>query len=82
MVVYGITLVTLAEELCASAPDLLAPLYAHDAAFNGTAYRSARLLKLILERGLARGYFPVLEKSLFICDSSAQEEAAKRVFTA
>ena len=48
MVLYGITLVPLAMELCASVPDLLAPFYAYYAAFDGTADRIARMMKLIL----------------------------------
>ena len=37
MVLYGITLVALAEDLCVAAPDLLARFYADDATFNGPA---------------------------------------------
>ena len=51
MVLYGITLVPLAEELRAADPGLLSLFYADDAAFNGLAWRSAQLLKLLMKRG-------------------------------
>ena len=37
-------------------------------------------MTLLLEREAVRGYFPDLAKSLFICDSPAQEEATKQAF--
>ena len=40
MVLYGITLVSLAEELRAVYPGLLPPFYADDAAFDGSVRRS------------------------------------------
>ena len=58
MVLYGITLVPLAEELRAADPGLLSPFYADNAAFNGSAQRSAQLLKLLMKRGPDQGYFP------------------------
>ena len=66
MVLYGITLVPLAEELCAADPGLLSPFYANDAAFDGSARRSAQLLKMLMRRGPDQGYFPEPTKSLFI----------------
>ena len=80
MVLYGITLVPLAEELQAADPGLLYPFYADDAAFDGLAWRSAQLLKLLMRRGPDRGYLPAPAKSLFILDTQGQEEAAKREF--
>ena len=55
MVLYGITLVPLAEELQAADPGLLSPFYADNAAFDGLARRSAQLLKLLMKRGTDRG---------------------------
>ena len=69
MVLYGITLVSLAEELRAADPGILSPSYADDAAFGGYARRSAQLLKLLMKRGPDRGYFPESAKSLFILDT-------------
>ena len=80
MVLYGITLNPLAKELRAADSGLLSPFYADDAAFGGSARRSAQLLKLLMKRGPDRGYFPELSKSHFISDTPRQEEAAKREF--
>ena len=82
MVLYGITLVPLSEELKAADPGILLPLYADDAAFDGSAQRSAQLLKLLMRRGPDRGHFPGTAKSLFISDTSGQEYAVKREFAA
>ena len=59
---------------------LLSPFYADDAAFDGLARHSAQLLKLLMKRGMDRGYFPEPAQSLFILDTSGQEEAAKQEF--
>ena len=64
----------------AADPGLLSPFYADDAAFGGSARRSAQLLKLLMKRGTERGYLPEPAKSLFISDTSGQEAAAKREF--
>ena len=78
MVLYGITLIPLSEELRAADSGLLSLFYTDDAAFDSSARRSAQLLKLLMERGPERGYFPELDKFLFISDTPVQEEAAKR----
>ena len=82
MVLYGITLVPLAEELRAADPGLLSPFYADDAEFDGSERHSAQLLKLLMKRGPDRGYFPEPAKSFFISDTPGQEAAAKRDFLA
>ena len=82
MVLYGITIVPLTEELRAADPRLLSPFYEEDAAFDGSAQRSAQLLKLLMKRGPDRGYFPEPAKSLFISDTPEQEAGAKRAFAA
>ena len=66
MVLYGITLVPLAEELQAADPGLLYPFYADDAAFDGLARRIAQLLNMLMKRRPDRGYFPEPAKYLFI----------------
>ena len=68
MVLYGITLVLLAEELRAEVSDLLAPFYADDATCDRPEDMRARMMKLLLERKTARVYLPEPAKSLFICD--------------
>ena len=80
MVLYGITLVPLAEYLKAADPGLLSAFYLYDAVFDGLARRSAHLLKLLMKRGPDRGYFPEPAKSLFISDNPGQEKASKREF--
>ena len=80
MVLYGITLVPLAEEFIAADPGLLSPFHADDAAFDGSAQRKAHLLKLLMKRGADWGYFPEPAKSLFISDTPGQEALAKREF--
>ena len=69
MVLYGITLAPLVEELRAADPGILSPFYADDAAFDDSAQRSAQLLKLLMKRELDRVYFPEPAKSLFISDT-------------
>ena len=81
MVLYGITLVPLAEELRAADPGLLSLFYADGAAFDGYVQHSAQLLKLLTKRGPDRGYFPDPAKSLFISDTPGQEEAVKQEFS-
>ena len=80
MVLYGITLVPLAEELRAADLGILSPFYTDDAAFDGSAQRSTQLLKLLMKRGPNQGYLPKLAKSLLILDTLGQEEAEKREF--
>ena len=48
MVLYGITLVPLDKELRAADLRLQSPFYADDAAFDGSARRSAQVLKLLI----------------------------------
>ena len=54
MVLYGINLVPLAEELRAADPVLLSPFYEDDAAFGGLARHIAQLLNLLMRRGSYR----------------------------
>ena len=78
MVLYGITLVPLANESRTVNPGLLSPFYADYAAFDVSAQQSAHFLKLLMDWGQDRGYFPEPAKSLFILDTLGQEEVAKR----
>ena len=59
-------------------PNLLSPLYADDAAFDGSSRRSAVQLRLLMDQEPDRGYFPELAKSLFISENQEEKEAAKR----
>ena len=80
MVLYGITLSLLTEELRAADPGLLSHFYAVGAALDVSARRSAQLLKLSMKRGPDRGYFPDPAKYLFISENPGKEETAKREF--
>ena len=48
MVLYGITLVSLEEELRYVDPTLFSPFYADDAVFGGLVQRSATQLHLLM----------------------------------
>ena len=48
IVLYGVTLFLLAEDLRDVDPTLLFPFYANDAAFDGSAKRSAVQLHLLM----------------------------------
>ena len=81
MVLYGITLAPLAEELRAADPELLSPFYADDVAFDGSARRSTQFLKMLMRRGPDRGYFSKPAKSFFISDTPGKKALAKQEFS-
>ena len=82
MVLYGITLFPLAEELRAADLRLLYPFYMDDAAFDSSTQRSSHLLNMLMERELDRGCFPEPDKSLSILNTPGNEEKARREFEA
>ena len=55
MVLYGIKLVSMVEELRAAGLGRIALIYADDAAFDGSERQSRQLMKLLLERGGYQG---------------------------
>ena len=57
IVLYGITLVTLEEELRDVDPTLLYPFYANNASYDGLARRSLAQLRLLMHQGMYQGYF-------------------------
>ena len=69
MVLYGITLVLLIEDLRDADPTLHSPFYADDTAFDGSARRSTAQLKILMDLGPDQGYIPEPAKSLFIADN-------------
>ena len=77
VVVYGITLAPLVEELKAADPGLISPIHAGDAEFHSSVRRSAHILMLIMGRGPDHGYLPNPARSIFIADSPEKEEAAR-----
>ena len=66
MVLCSIDLFPLTEELRAADPRLVSPFYVDDAVFDSSSRKSAQLLKLLMDRGPDRKYFPDPAKSLFI----------------
>ena len=50
MILYGITLVPLPEELWAADPGILTPFYANDTAFVRSERKSAHFLKILVDR--------------------------------
>ena len=73
MILYEITFVPLKEELRYVEPILLSLFYFNDAAFDGSARRSATQLRLLMDRGADRVYFPEPAKSLFILDNPEEK---------
>ena len=67
MLLYALTLVPLAEEMREAHPNILQPWYADDASMAGKVSRIAALMRILLARGPARGYYPEPAKSVFLC---------------
>ena len=80
VLLYGIALYPLVEKLRDADITLLSPFYANDAAFDGSMWRSAAQLRLLMDQGPDRGYFPEPAKSLFISDNLEDEEAERQEF--
>ena len=80
MLLYGITITPLEEDMRDADPTLLSPFNADDAAFDGSERRSAAQLKLLTEQGPERGNLPEPARSLFIVDNPEEKEAEKREF--
>ena len=80
IILYGITLVPLAEDLRVSDPALLSPFQADDAAFDGSERRSASELCLLMNEGTDRGYFSEPAKSIFIAENLEGKEASRQEF--
>ena len=73
MVLYGINLFPLVEELRDANPTILSPFYADDVAFDGSERQS-------VNRGTDQGYFPDPAKSPFIADKPEEKEAVRQEF--
>ena len=82
IVLYGVTLAPLEEELQVSYSVLIAPFYSNDADFDSSLWGSVRLISIIMERGPISRCFSNLSKSLFISDTPDQEASAKWDFVA
>ena len=80
MVLFRVTLVSLAEELREVDPTIISSFYADDAALDGLEQWSVAQLKLLMDWGSDRGYFLEPAKSIFIADNPEEKEATKREF--
>ena len=58
MILNDINLFRLANELGAADLGIVSPFYTDDAAFDGSARRSAQLLKLLMDSGMDQGLLP------------------------
>ena len=76
MLLYVITLFLMLDDLRASEPGLITPLFADDTVFDRFAQNSAQLLKLLLDRSTDSGYLPEPSKSFFISEILNQEKVA------
>ena len=68
-----ITVVPLAEDICAADPGLLSPFYADDATFDGFGTTYCIVTKTVDEEGAGLGLLPERAKSLFILDTPEQK---------
>ena len=78
IVLYGIILVPLEDELRDVYPSILSPFYANNAVFDGLARWSAAHLCLLMDWGPDQGYFPDPAKSLFIPDNLEDKETVRQ----
>ena len=66
MVIFGIPLTPMKEELHTADLDLMGTFYAENTIFDSLAQRSAHLMRLFLDQGTNQGYLSDLEKFLHI----------------
>ena len=67
MLVYGIGLMSLAEDLREAFPEALQPWYADDCAFYASATTCADIFVRLCAKGPSVGYFPAPAKTCAIC---------------
>jgi hypothetical protein len=75
MIIYGVALTPLSEQLRRDVPGVLQPWYADDMAMVGPASGIASCMALLEANGPARGYFPEPSKSILICRPADQDAA-------
>ena len=79
MLIYGISLMPLCEELAEEFPEILALWFADDEGHVGSARLNALCLAYLVRHGPKYGYYPKPEKSFHVC-MEADEAVAKREF--
>ena len=75
MILYGVSLLSLAEDLRESQPGLLQPWYADDFSIYGRASQVASLFNRLCAKGPSVGYFPAPAKSWAICPKRVEGNA-------
>jgi hypothetical protein len=75
MIIYGVALTPLSEQLRRDVPGVLQPWYADDMAMVGPASGIASCMALLEANGPARGYYPEPSKSILICRPEHQDAA-------
>eukprot|EP00957_Ditylum_brightwellii_P117987 8998967-Ditylum_brightwellii.AAC.1 len=58
----------------------IAPIYADDEGVDSPARCNAHIIKVLIEQGPDRGYFPEPGKSIHICDDPSQVQETKQIF--
>jgi hypothetical protein len=77
MVLCGLALTPLSEQLRLAVPSVVQPWHADDAAMEGPVSGIARAMRLLQEQGPAQGYYPEPAKSIFVAHTETLEEAKK-----
>lgn len=77
MILYGIGLLPLAEELRREFPAVVQPWYADDAAAQGNAAQLAAWLRRLQAEGPKRGYFPEAAKSILLVHPGSDAAAVR-----
>ncbi len=75
MILYGVSLLGLGDDLRESAPGVLQPWYADDFSIYGKTSEVARVFQLLCKKGPSVGYFPAPAKSWAICPKQAEAPA-------
>ena len=73
MVIYGITLIPIYEDIWDTETRLLNPFYADNVEFDRSERRGVHLIKQLLEQGKHWGYLPEPANYLFIAELPAQD---------
>ena len=66
MIIYGIGNLPLVRELKQQVPDVIQPWFADDASGGGKFLQLGKMIRLLIEKGPARGYFLEPTKSILI----------------
>ena len=73
MILYGVSLLGLRDNLRESASGALQPWYADDFSVNGKTWEVAQVFQLLCKKGPSVGYFPAPAKSWAICPKCADK---------